>query len=175
LVEVLNTRGGPGLIDNYLGDQSGGTGKLTIFGGQYDLSIGKLVSYPVPFYGDGPDIVVSLFGMGVNVASNDDRADGATKLKLGGEASYSLLSWLAASVRVDQVHPNLNETRYSFVSIAPRVIFRTDWQATDQLVLQYARFVHGALTTTRTGAPPEVDPFVKPDADVISLAASMWW
>ena len=25
------------------------------------------------------------------------------------------------------------------------------------------------------GSPPEVDPNVKPDSDVISLAASMWW
>jgi hypothetical protein len=71
--------------------------------------------------------------------------------------------------------PNLNETRYSYVAVSPRLIFRTDWQATDQLTLQYSRFIHGALTTTRTGAPPRVDPFVQPDEDVISLSASMWW
>lgn len=175
IVEILNAPGGAGLVENYLGDQSEGNGSLNIFGAQYDLSIGRLVSYPVPFYGDGPDIVVSLFGVGVNVKSDDERADGVNKLKFGAEASYSLLPWLATSARFDQVMPNSNETRYSYVVVSPRLIFRTDWQATDQLTLQYSRFIHGALTTTRTGAPPRVDPFVKPDEDVVSLSASMWW
>ncbi len=175
IIEILNTPGGAGLIENYLGDQSEGNGALTIFGGQYDLSVGRLVSYPVPFYGDGPDIVVSLFGMSVGVESDDDRADGVQKTKFGGEASYSLLSWFAASARFDQVIPNMNETRYSYIAMSPRLIFRTDWQSNDQLSLQYTRFIHGALTTTRTGAPPRVDPFVKPDDDVVSLSASMWW
>jgi hypothetical protein len=175
IIEILNAPGGKGLMDNYLGDQSNGTGKLSILGGQYDLSVGRLMSYPTPFYGDGPDIVVSLFGMGVNVESDDTRANDVSKAKFGAEATYSLLSWLAGSLRFDQVHPNLNETRNSFATVSPRVIFRTDWQSSDQLVLQYSRFMHGTLTTTRTGSPPEVDPLVKPDSDVISLAASMWW
>jgi hypothetical protein len=175
LIEVLNAEGGAGLVENYFGDQSNGNGALNILGAQYDLSLGRLVSYPVPFYGDGPDIVVSAYGMGVNVESDDDRADKTNKVKFGAEATYSLLSWLAASARFDDVMPNLNETRYSYLVVSPRVIFRTDWQATDQLVLQYSRFMHGSLTTTRTGAPPTVDPFVKPDNHVISLSASMWW
>jgi hypothetical protein len=175
IIEVLNAPGGKGLVDNYLGDQSGGTGKLSVLGAQYDLSIGRLVSYPTPFYGDGPDIVVSLFGMGVNIESDDSRADNSGKMKLGAEATYSLLSWLAASMRVDQVTPDTHESRYSFMTIAPRLIFRTDWQSSDQLVLQYSRWIHGSLTTTRTGAPAQVDTTVVPDSDVISLAASMWW
>jgi len=122
IVEILNTPGGAGLIENYLGDQSDGTGALNILGAQYDLSVGRLVSYPVPFYGDGPDIVVSFFGVGVNVESDDDRADGVNKLKVGGEASYSLLPWLAASARYDQVMPNMNETRYSYAVNSPHMI-----------------------------------------------------
>ncbi len=98
-MQVLNTKGGPSLIENYLGDQSGGDGLLNIFGAQYNLSVGRLISYPVPFYGDGPDIVVSLFGMGVAVESDDARYDGRFMRKFGAEASCSLLSWLAASVR----------------------------------------------------------------------------
>jgi hypothetical protein len=35
VIEVLNTRGGDGLIENYLGPQSHGNGRLS-FGGQYD-------------------------------------------------------------------------------------------------------------------------------------------
>lgn len=162
-------------MDNYLGDQSEGDGALTIMGAQYDLSVGRLVSYPVPFYGDGPDIVVSLFGMGVNVESRDDRYDGRWMQKFGAEATYSLLSWMAASVRFDRVDPDDSDAQRSFAVWSPRVIFRTDWQATDQLVLQYSRWVNGSRVVVRDGAPPREDPSIEPDTDVLSLSASMWW
>jgi hypothetical protein len=141
------------------------------------------VSYPTPFSGDGPDIYVSLFGIATQVKSDDKRVDaagaklydGVTKLKYGIEAGYSLLSWLAVSTRYDQVKPNSENDRYSFAVISPRLIFRTDWQATDQLVLQYSHWMNGSQTLVRTGFPPREDPHASPDTDMISLAASMWW
>jgi len=175
IIEVLNTRGGNGLVDNYLGPASDGNGQLLTFGGQYDLSIGKLVSYPVPFSGDGPDIFVSLFALGTRVKSDDPTRDGVFKLKRGLEATYSLLSWFAASARFDQVDPNMDETRESFIIVSPRLIFRTDWQATNQVVLQYSRFINGSLTTVQTGYPPRDDVSAVPDENVVSLSASMWW
>ena len=64
----------------------------------------KLVSYPVPFSGDGPDLFVSVFGMLTHVNSDDKQFDpngryydGVTKRKLGAELTYSFLSWLARS------------------------------------------------------------------------------
>src|SRR6185503_7109644 len=102
---ILNTRGGQGLIDQYFGPMSNGTGKLTIVGGQYDLSIGKLVSYPIPFSDDGPDLFVSVFGMLAHVDADDpanfyEPSTGryfhnVTKRKYGLMATYSLLPWLA--------------------------------------------------------------------------------
>jgi hypothetical protein len=184
IIEVLNTKGGQGLIDNYFGDQSNGNGSLFTFGGQYDLSVGRLVSYPVPFTGDGPDVYVSLFGMGTKVQSDDKRLDpatgkprydGVTKVKYGIEASYSLLSWFAVSTRYDRVTPTSENDRYSFAVISPRLIFRTDWQATDQLVLQYSHWIDGSQTVVRTGYPPKEDPATSPDTDMVSLTASMWW
>jgi hypothetical protein len=175
IVEVLNTRGGPSLMQNYLGPNSQGTGKLTTLGGQYDLSLGRLVSYPVPFNLDGPDFLVSLFGARVHVQSEDPDYDGITKYKVGLEGAYSLLSWLAASVRWDRVAPNIDNDRYSFSVVSPRLIFRSDWTSTDQLVLQYSHWFNGSLTTVRTGYPPEEDVTVIPDEDMVSLSASMWW
>jgi hypothetical protein len=184
IVEVLNTKGGPGLIDNYLGPLSGGTGKLTTFGGQYDLSVGRLVSYPVPFSGDGPDIFVSLFSIFTHVQSDDKsrdpatgrkRYDGVSKLKYGVEGAYSILPWLAVSGRYDRVLPVVSEGHRSFAVISPRVIFRTGWQAHDQVVLQYSHWLDGSLTAVRTGYPPVEDPTAIPDTDMVSLAASMWW
>jgi hypothetical protein len=182
----LNTLGGKGLMDNYLGSRRYGTGQLLTWGGQYDLSIGRLVSYPVPFSGDGPDLFVSLFWMGTHVwstdktldpNSNDGRLkyDGVTKTKFGIEATYSLLSWLAASMRFDRVDPNLDDTRYSFSVLSPRIIFHTGWQSTDQVVLQYSHWFNGPWTTVRTGEPPLEDITVIPDGDMVSLSARMWW
>ena len=183
IVSVLNTLGGKGLMDNYLGAQSGGTGQLLTVGGQYDLSIGRLVSYPVPFSGDGPDLFVSLFGMQTHVSSTDKVGDpqtglpydNVTKRKIGIEATYSLLSWLAASARYDRVDPDVSDKRYSFAVLSPRLIFHTGWQSTDQIVLQYSHWFNGAYTTVRVGEPPVEDISVVPDGNMLSLAARMWW
>jgi len=183
IVEVLNTKGGPGLIDNYLGQGSGGTGNLSIFGWQYDLSIGRLVSYPVQFTGDGPDIYFSLFGIYAGIKSNDATFDGTSKLKFGAEASYSLLSWLVASLRYDNVRPgrpaavglDAPDKDFAFQVIAPRIILRSGWQARDQVVLQYAHWANGPLTTVRTGYPPVEDLAAVPDRDVLSISANFWW
>jgi hypothetical protein len=180
VVSVLNTRGGQGLIAGYLGGQ--GNGKLTTFGGQYDLSVGRLVSYPVPFAGDGPDLFVSLFGQVTRVNADDPYHLGTaaaphkrTMDKFGLEATYSLLPWLAASCRYDQVNPDASDRAYSFAVLSPRLIFRTDWQATNQVVLQYSHWFDGSHTTVRVGDPPVEDVSVVPDANMLSLSASMWW
>ena len=187
VISVLNTQGGPGLMQEYLGPNSNGTGSLTTVGGQYDLSIGKLVSYPTPFSGDGPDVVVSVFGMLTHVTSADPGYfapapsntpwNGATKAKVGVEGTYSLLSWLATSVRFDQVNPFTSDSDLSFAEISPRLIFHSDWQSTDQIVLQYTHWFYGGLTPVRIGEPPAYD-FTSastPDPNVISISASMWW
>jgi hypothetical protein len=175
LVSVLNTKGGLGLMDNYLGGTSNGTGTLTTVGGQYDLSIGKLVSYPTPFSGDGPDLFVSVFGMQTHVSSADPTRDNITMRKFGIEGTYSLLSWLAVSTRYDQVTPNVDINDLSFAVLSPRIILRSDWEATDQVVLQYSHWFNGSRTTVRVGDPPVPDVSVVPDTDVLSLSATMWW
>ncbi len=183
IIQVLNTRGGQGLIDNYFGPNSNGNGNLTTIGFQYDLSIGRLVSFPVPFAGDGPDLFVSLFGMQTHVNSDDKLQeqstgrvfDNVTKRKYGFEASYSVLAWLAFSGRFDQVDPDVDNTSYSFAIVSPRVILRSDWQATDQIVIQYSHWFNGVNVLARTGDPPREASLPIPDQDVISISASMWW
>lgn len=196
VVEVLNARGGPGLMREYLGPEKEapdamGTGAMSIMGAQYDLSIGRLVSYPVPFSGDGPDIYVSLFGMLVQVKSEDEsldtrpraatespakrRYDNVAKLKYGVEGTYSLLSWFGVGARFDQVSPMLNDQKRSFAVVSPRLIFHTDWQSRDLIVLQYSQWMYGSYTEVPEGYPP-VPSFTAPkDKQVISLSANMWW
>jgi hypothetical protein len=191
IFSVLNTPGGPGLMNNYLGseaDGGDGTGELATFGAQYDLSLGRLISYPVPFSPDGPDIFVSVFGMVTHVNSAVARFNDLTKFKYGAEATYSLLPWFAVSARYDRVSPGTTmgplpadvppmgtDDRFDFAVLSPRLIFRTGWTATDQVVLQYSHWFNGAYTTVPTGAPPKEDYHVVPDSDMLSLSASMWW
>jgi hypothetical protein len=186
IISVLNAPGGLGLMNNYFGPNSGGTGTLGTLGWQYDLSIGRLVSYPTPFAGDGPDLVVSLFGIWTHVTSADPGGDVATgnpghrwndtdKRKNGLEVTYSLLPWLATSLRYDRVEPLTDDAHYSFAVVSPRVILRTDWQATDQVVIQYSHWLNGSNTLVRTGDPPVPNPGQIPDGDMISISASMWW
>jgi hypothetical protein len=174
VIEVLNGLGGPGLMRNYLGPNSGGTGTLTTFGAQYDLSLARAL-YGKAFEGKSRDIVISLFGLATNVRSDDRVYDDITKLKLGAEASYSLLKWLATSARFDQVMANMADTDETFTLASARVIFRTDWQARDQIVLQYSKWFYGDEVYVRTGSPAQYDPSVNPDEHVVSLSASMWW
>jgi hypothetical protein len=175
ILEVMNTGGGRGLIDNYLGPQSGGTGTLTTFAAQYDVSIKSILRYPNIFAGDSPDVVLSLFGMQTRVKSADPAFDGVTKRKYGAEGSGSLLSWLAASIRLDHVVQNADDANQSFSVVSPRLIFRSKWQAHDQVVLQYSRFIYGSGVRVRSGFPAVPDPTLNPDRDVVSLSATMWW
>jgi hypothetical protein len=175
ILEIMNTGSGSGLISNYFGAQADGTGTLTTFAAQYDVSVKSILRYPEVFLGDSRDVVISLFGMQTRVTSHDPTFDGVTKRKLGGEGSCSLLSWLAASVRFDRVMPNANDSTQSFSVVSPRLIFRSKWQAHDQVVLQYSHFAYGSGVYVRSGYPATVDPTLHPDRDMISLSASMWW
>jgi hypothetical protein len=162
----------------YLGPNSGGTGELFTVALQYDLSLGYLLRYPFAFRGDGPDVVVSLFGIETHVSSKEALFDNVTKRKAGVEASYAMLPWLASSIRVDRVVPNANDGDQSFSIVSPRLIFRTGWQAHDQVVLQYSHWFYGGQDgkgDVRSGYPAVNDATIFPDGDVVSLSASMWW
>ena len=175
-VSVLNTRGGQGLIDNYLGPNSGGTGTLTTVALQYDLSLARLLRYPDVFEGDGPDIFLSVFGIQTKVASNDPAYDGITKRKFGAMGSYSVLPWLAGTLRFDNVAPNTSDSSQTFSVVSPAVIFRTGWQAHDQIALQYSHWFNGTNTNVRRqGYPMLEDHTIVPDKDMVSLTASFWW
>jgi len=175
VVRVLEAPGGPGLMRSYFGPNSGGNGSLTTLGAQYDLSLGNLVSHPIAHNADSPDIVLSLFGIFTKVGSDEAAYDGVKKLKYGAEATYSMLSWLAASARYDRVMANTADEHQTYAAISPRVIFHSDWNSQDQVVLQYSHYMVGSGVPVVSGYPPTGSLFTKPDADVVSLTAAIWW
>jgi hypothetical protein len=175
VIEVLNARGGPELIDEYLGPNSnGGNGSVNTLALQYDLSVARAV-YGDTFLGQSPDVLLSLFGIQSGVSSEDADYDGVTKRKFGIEATYTMLSWFGASARFDHVAPDVDNTRKSFNVISPRLLFHTDWQANNEFALQYSHYVYGGDVVVKTGFPPERDPSANPDQDVLSLSGSFWW
>ncbi|HWA71303.1 MAG TPA: hypothetical protein VG937_03160 [Polyangiaceae bacterium] len=174
VIEVLNARGGPGLIREYLGPESHGNGGITVYGAQYDVSVARLL-YGDFFKGVSPDVRLSLFGVGAGVKSDDPDHDGVNKLKVGAEVSYSALSWFGVSARFDHAAAKSDDSATAFNIFSPRLHFHTDWLSRDELALQYSYFNSGSDVIVRTGYPPSDDPGATPDQHVFSLSGSFWW
>ncbi len=174
VIEILNARGGPELTQYYLGPNSGGSGSLTTFGGQYDLSFARAV-YDKRFTGKSPDLTLSLFGIGTRVKSDDADFNNKTKLKVGFEATYSMASWIAVSGRFDHVSTDASDSSTAFNIMSPRVLFHTDWQSRDEFALQYSYFTNGKNAVVYTGAPPTADPSVRPDSHAFMISGTFWW
>ena len=148
-----------------------GNGSITTLAWQYTYSLATLLYHPQDFWGQAPDLLLTTFGM-LNLVDGtdpDSTAPGA-KLKLGFEATYTLLSWMAISGRWDLVQPNMDDSTYSFQGISPRVILRSDFLAHEQVMIQYTRYLYG--DNVRPGWPHQSR---EPDTDVFMISASMWW
>lgn len=174
-IEILNARGGPELQSYYLGvDPNTGhvNGHLTIFGGQYDLSLARLV-FGKWYTGATPDVQLSLFGVGAAVSSEDPTRNGILKLKGGVEATYTFLSWMGVSERFDHVREDNSDSKQAFTSLSSRLLFHTGWRARNEIALQYAYFVYGSSVQALTGYPPVIP--VNPDRQVFSLTGTIWW
>jgi hypothetical protein len=175
-IEILNARGGPELRANYLGaDPSGNVnGTLTTFGGQYDLSLARLV-FDKWYTGQSPDVLVSLFGIGTYVTSVNSQYNDVLKVKGGVEATYLFLSWMGVSERFDHVRLHGSDSTQAFTSFATRLLFHTGWRSRGEIALQYAYFIYGSNVLVETGYPPTPDANANPDRQVYSLTATYWW
>jgi hypothetical protein len=175
LMQVLYTGGGKDFADRYWGFGSQGNGALSVVGAQYTMSLGTLLRYPMEFWGDGPDIRISVFGMYGRATSAQADFDKKSMLKGGLEGTYSLFSWLAASLRMDQVAPDLDDSARSFFAISPKLIFRTNWQTREALTVQYARYFVGGRTRVEGDARLHNTPQGVPDKHLVAIYGTMWW
>jgi hypothetical protein len=174
-IEILNARGGPELMEHYLGPQSGGNGSLTTVGGQYDLSVSRAV-FGKSYTGMSPDVLLSLFGIATHVQSDDPAFNNVLKVKGGLEVSYLISSWFGLSQRFDHVRlQGATDARDAISIWTSRLLFHTGWRSRDEFALQYSYFSYGSGVHPKTGYPPMVDPTVNPDVNVLSLSATFWW
>jgi len=187
IVQVLNAGGGRDLMDRYFGRNNDlGRGTLSLAGLEYTVSLGTLLRYPGEFWGEGPDLSLSLFGMYGQVAADDPARDGEQKLKFGSEATYSLLPWLALSGRYDRATPHLKQPKEplyadqndnTYQVLTAKAVFRSDWQARESLTLQYSRYIYRPnyhLVTLNAGG--QVSSVTdEPDQHLVALYGTLWW
>lgn len=170
----LTTYGGEGdvLTDRWWGVSSGGTGTLWVGALNYNVSLGKIVSYPEPFPGDGPDIVIDT---GVHVAATTtdfDNFDGRVRHKYGINALYTFWRYMGAGLRIDRVVPNSKDSEETFHVLAPRLQFKSDWNSREVVQIIYARWFYGSRTRNEGTGERTPD---RLDDELFALNFNMWW
>lgn len=178
-VSVINSGGGAVLMERFwgFGSSSGnpGTGKLTIVGGQYSVSLGTLLRYPTDFTGEGPDLTVSVFGLYVkNQSANPQFQKFDAGLKYGAEGIYSCLPWFAPSLRLDHVMQEMGDSSKSFFVASPRLVFRSDWASRESITLQYSGYVLGKNVTAQGDGRLMIKD-APPDKHFLTVYGTLWW
>lgn len=177
-IEVIHANGGGfyglGVADQFLGPKSdGGTGTVDTFLVQYDYSVASLMRFLRDggrFYGDGPDLTLSLFVMTTKIASLDPDFDGMRKTKFGGDLLWTPLPWLGLGFRADRVQPNSKDGDQSFTVLSPKILLRSRFLAREEITIQYSNYRYGANVVPV--APLQA---LKPDQNVFGIRATMWW
>jgi hypothetical protein len=170
-LEVIHSIAGWNLRDNYFGQMSTGSGTIDTILFQYTLSLARFLRYPEPFWGQGPDIVVGLYGMYNHVSSTDPMFSGGhDKFKWGLDATYTLLSALGVSLRFDRVQPDMANSTLAFSALSPKIILRSQFVTHEQLILQYTHYFYG-----KNVKPAWPAQSLDPDTDAIMISAIMWW
>ena len=157
-LELLHSQGGWQLSHNFLYD---GNGSIDSIGGQYTFSLASFLMRPRPFWGQGADLSVTVFGMYNKVTGTDSGgADGSTipigsanmsKLKYGIEPIYSFMPMMAVGLRADVVNPNMSDSTNSFYVISPKLIFRSEFVTHEMIVLQASYYHYGSAYTDPAG------------------------
>jgi hypothetical protein len=161
------------LTKRLLGPQGAGTGKVVIAGFEYNLSWSKLLYYPQAFWGEGPDLITSVFAnFGDVISSTDPGYDGRKLYKFGAEVTYRCLSWFGISGRYDHVAPNSKDPLETFNVISPKLVFRSSWNSHEQVWVSYTRWFYGEHTH---GEAAMDFPHYKLDNQMFALTFGMWW
>lgn len=168
------TYGGDGeqLQDMWLGEDTGGTGTLYVAGINHQVSLGKVVAYPTPFPGDGPDLVLTAGAHVATTKTEFEGFDGRLRLKYGVDSLYTFLPWLGVGVRGDMVIPRADDSRETFYVFAPRIQFKSDWTSRENLTLNYVKWFYGERTRNEGTGLRTPD---RLDDQMIALSYNMWW
>jgi len=182
----LLTFGGEGrdLTERWLGVDTNGTGHVDAAGINWSLSLGRILASPRPFDSNAPDLVINT-GAVVGVSRTDSLCDAQAtsptcfkdrwRHKYGVDALYAFLPYMAAGVRVDRVVPNSKDSQETFHVLAARLIFKTDWQSRESIMLLYAKWFNGPHTHPENSELFSGLPIQRFDDQLIAVNVNVWW
>jgi hypothetical protein len=163
---------GEELTKRFLGQVGGGTGNMWVGGVEYTISWAKFLYHPDPFWGEGPDLITSVFANAGVVDSKDRSADGRKMLKFGSELTYQFLTWAGVSGRYDHVIPSSKDAKETFDVASLKLLLRSKWITHEQVTLSYTRWFYGQNTYTEF--PYEL-PRDELDDQMFALHVGIWW
>jgi hypothetical protein len=188
LVQILYSGSGRDFNERYWGYASNGTGKLSLAALQYTVSLGTLLRYPEEFWGEAPDLTVSVFGIYGHSVSGEpvpigrvgfsekvDTKGTADMLKAGVETLYSVAPWLAFGDRIDFVSPDMRDKTKSYGILTQKIVIRSDWTARETLVLQYSGWLLGDNVKVNGDNRLMNYTSAKPDQHMLAIYGTMWW
>lgn len=212
-IEVMHSSGGGGhnagngIYENFFNGTGNGSGWIDNVQIGYDFSFGylwrKLQNPNAHFWGDGPDVRLSVFGMYSAVNTNGDTTStdpflrdsmgvarptgNPNKLKYGADLVVAPIPWVSVGVRGDYVQPDSNDPSQSFGVISPRVMIHSKFITHEEITLQYSHYWDGAdvvpqqylaLVGTKninSTMPFNTVPAYRNDPDVYGIKCSIWW
>jgi hypothetical protein len=169
------TAGGREMSRKFLGAQSNGTGEIVAVSAEYDFSLSRILLYPRPFDGNGPDLRVGLAFLPFwTVASEDPSYDGTDGYFVGATFEHVLLSWLSTAfylfgesrdgAMVD-VSARPQRGRWVTYNATVGLVLHSDWQSQDRIALTYGRYFYSHFTDSNPARPL--------DREVFTLGASV--
>jgi hypothetical protein len=203
-IEVIHSSGGGGhnagngIYENFFNGTGNGSGSIDTVQIGYDFSFGylwrKLSNPNAHFWGDGPDVRLSVFGMYSAVNTNNDQTSidpytgkptgNPQKLKYGADLVIAPISWLSIGVRGDYIQPDSNDTSESFGVISPRVMIHSKFITHEEITIQYSHYWDGHdvlpqqyladIGTKNINASFNPSPYPN-DPDVYGIKCSIWW
>jgi hypothetical protein len=173
-VKGLVTFGGDGesLTNRWFGQTSFGTGELVVAGIDYATSLGRMVSYPVPFNSDGPDLALHVGAIYAESWTNDPLWDGRARFKAGADLLYTFLPYMAVGVRGDAVVPNSKDGGETFYVFSPRVVLKSDWNSRDTVQLIYGKWFYGPRSHPEASS---ITTGTRLDDQLFAINVQMWW
>jgi len=172
---------GQQLTERWLGNDTNGTGQVDVAGINWSGSLGRILASPRPFDANGPDLLINA---GAVIAQSRTPSlcgdaptcfDGRVRYKFGADALYAFLPWLAVGGRFDHVAPNSKDSSETFNVAAGRVVFKTDWQSRESIMLLYAKWFYGANTHPEYSSLTSSLPLPRLDDQLIALNVNIYW
>lgn len=177
-LEVLHSQGGWQLTNNYFGGN--GTGSMNTILFQYRFSLAAFLLRMPQWWGDGSDVVATVFGMynSISTENTPQNGGGDKRFKSGLDVLYTPLPVIGFGGRVDLVQPDLDNSRKSFTVLSPRIVLRTNYVTHEQVIIQYQRYLYNdetALPFPFEGPGATFPAMGYRDKGVLTISATMWW